>query len=75
MRKEAGLQITDRITLYYDGDPALAEVLRIHGDYVLREVLGQEARPQMPEAGAGLHRKALRLNGRELTVGIAPVKA
>ena len=71
MRKEAGLQITDRITLYYDGDPTLAEVLRVHGEYVLREVLGREARPEMPEAGPGVHRKALRLNGRELTVGIA----
>ena len=73
MRKAAGLQITDRITLYYDGDPTLAEVLRVHGDYVLQEVLGQEARPGLPEAGPGVHVKALRLDGRELTVGIAHI--
>jgi len=71
LRKEAGFQIADRITLYYEGDSALAEVLRTHGDYVLREVLGEEARAGLPPAGASVHRKALRLDGRELTVGIA----
>ena len=71
LRKEAGFQIADRITLYYEGDSAVAEVLRTHGDYVLREVLGEEARAGLPPAGAPVHRKALRLDGRELTVGIA----
>ena len=73
LRKEAGLQIADRITLYYEGDSILAEVLSKHRDYVLREVLGQEARAGFPPAGAGIHRKALRLDGREFTVGIAQV--
>ena len=71
LRKEAGLQIDDRITLYYEGDATLAEVLRMHRDYVLHEVLGEEARPGIPPADSIVHQKALRLDGRELTVGIA----
>jgi isoleucyl-tRNA synthetase len=71
LRKEAGLQIADRITLYYEGDAALVKVLRTHRDYVLREVLGEEARVGLPPTEALVHRKALRLDGRELTVGIA----
>ncbi|TMJ07201.1 MAG: hypothetical protein E6H02_11725 [Bacillati bacterium ANGP1] len=73
LRKEAGFQIADRITLYYEGDSALAEVLLKHRDYVLREVLGREARAGLPPAGAVIHRKALRLDGREIMVGIAQI--
>jgi len=71
LRKEAGFQIADRITLYYEGDAALMDVLQTHRDYVLREVLGQEARPGVPETAGAVHRKALRMDGRVLTVGIA----
>jgi hypothetical protein len=57
--------------LYYEGDSALIDVLQTHRDYVLREVLGQEARPGVPAAAGAVHRKALRMDGRVLTVGIA----
>jgi isoleucyl-tRNA synthetase len=71
LRKEAGFRIADRIMLYYEGDSALIDVLQTHRDYVLREVLGQEARPGVPTAAGAVHRKALRMDGRVLTVGIA----
>ncbi len=74
LRKEAGFQIADRITLYYEGDSALADILRTHRDYVLREVLGQEARAGFPPGGGAIHRKAVRLDGHELTVGIAQIR-
>jgi isoleucyl-tRNA synthetase len=48
LRKEAGLQIADRITVYYEGDAALVEALQRHRTYVLREVLGQDARAGLP---------------------------
>ncbi len=73
MRKEAGLEIADRITLYYEGDNYLAEVLRAHRDYVLREVLAQDAHPGGPGNGEGVHRKILRLDGREISLSIAAV--
>ncbi len=38
-RKEAGLEITDRIELTLDGDPALLEAAREHDSYIAQEVL------------------------------------
>ncbi len=72
MRKEAGLEIADRITLYYEGDADLAGLLAAHRDYVLREVLAQDARAGIPpDGGQVLHRKTLRVDGREIRLGIA----
>jgi isoleucyl-tRNA synthetase len=71
LRKEAGFEIADRITVYYEGDAALVDVFQTHRDYVLREVLGREARAGLPAGGNAVYRKALRLDGRVLTVGIA----
>ena len=69
MRKEAGLEIADRITLYYEGDDRLPEVLRAHGDNVLREVLAVGASAGVP--ADGVHRKSVRLDGQMVTLGIA----
>jgi len=73
LRKEAGLEIAHRITLYYEGDTGLAGLLRSHRDYVLREVLAEDARAGVPPSGDAIHRKTLRVDGRVLTLGIAPV--
>jgi isoleucyl-tRNA synthetase len=73
LRKEAGLEIADRITLYYDGDDRLPGVLRAHGDTVLREVLAVSAVRGAPAGGA--HTKSVRLDGRTVTLGIVPAAA
>jgi isoleucyl-tRNA synthetase len=70
LRKEAGLEIADRITLYYEGDPDLTGLLQSHRDYVLREVLAEDAHSGAPPAGLAVHRTTVRLDGRELTLGI-----
>ena len=69
MRKEAGLEIADRITLYYEGDDRLPAVLRLHGDSILREVLAVSAVAGVP-AGAA-HTKSVRLDSQTVTLGIA----
>jgi isoleucyl-tRNA synthetase len=69
MRKEAGLEIADRITLYYEGDDRLPGVLRTHGETILREVLAVAASAGVP-AGAP-HKKTVRLDGQTVTLGIA----
>jgi isoleucyl-tRNA synthetase len=74
MRKEAGLEIADRITLYYDGDNYFAEVLQAHRDYVLREVLATDARRGIPGDGERVHQKAVRLDGREVNLSIAAAR-
>jgi isoleucyl-tRNA synthetase len=71
LRKEAGFEIADRITVYYEGDAALVRAFQAHRDYVLREVLGRDARAGLPPGGNAVYRKAVRLDGRVLTVGIA----
>ncbi len=69
-RKEAGLEIADRITLYYPDDAALADLLSAHGEYVLREILAHDARPGAAPEGPDVHRKTLRLDGREVALAI-----
>jgi isoleucyl-tRNA synthetase len=69
-RKEAGLDIADRITLYYDGDGLLGGILRGHGDYVLREILARDAQVGTVPDGPGVHRRTLRLDGREVSLAI-----
>jgi isoleucyl-tRNA synthetase len=39
LRKEAGLDVSDRIVLYVDGDEALQPVLDAHGAYLMAETL------------------------------------
>ncbi len=75
MRKEAGLEIADRITLYYEGDARMADLFQAHRDYVMREVLAEDARAGVPPEGGPVYRKTLRLNGRDLRVGISQVRA
>jgi len=45
-RKQAGLEVADRIVLEIDGDEAVADALRAHRDYVMTETLASRwARP------------------------------
>ncbi len=74
LRKEAGLEIAHRITLYYEGDAALADLLRSHRGYVLREVLAEDARAGAPPDGETVYRKTLQLDGRVLTLGIVQAR-
>mgnify|MGYP001229794604 CR=1 FL=1 len=74
MRKDAGLEIADRIILYYEGDADLAGLLEAHREYVLREVLAQDAQAGIPADGGPVHRKTVRLDGHEVQLGIVPAR-
>ena len=39
MRKEAGFEVMDHITVYQDGNDRLAELLKVHADAVKAEVM------------------------------------
>ncbi|HEV2284109.1 MAG TPA: isoleucine--tRNA ligase [bacterium] len=73
MRKQAGLEIADRITLYYEGDDRLPDLIRKHGETILREVLATSAAAGVP-AGAA-HTKSVRLDSQTVTLGIARLEA
>jgi isoleucyl-tRNA synthetase len=64
-RKEAGLEITDRIELSLGGDEELIEAARAHEDYVSGEVLATKV---AYDAAEGVEAK---LDGRDLRISIA----
>ena len=45
MRKDAGLEVTDRIRLTYPRDDGLAEAFAAHGDWIASETLAVAVEP------------------------------
>jgi len=68
-RKEAGLEITDRIELALGGDSDLIEAAREHRDYIAGEVLATEVAYDTVEGAAA------RIDGRELRIALSPLPA
>jgi isoleucyl-tRNA synthetase len=65
-RRDAGLEVTDRITLTLDGDPDLHDAARAFEDYIAGETLALEVRY---ESLAGV--VPVEIDGRELKLGVA----
>jgi isoleucyl-tRNA synthetase len=65
-RKEAGLEITDRIELRLGGDESLLDVAREHEPYLSGEVL---ATGVSYEDGGGTEAK---IDGKDLSIGVSP---
>jgi isoleucyl-tRNA synthetase len=69
-RREAGLQVEDRIELVLSGDRRLLQVVRQHSDYVARETLATSI--ELDGAGfepAG-HVETARIDGSELAISL-----
>jgi isoleucyl-tRNA synthetase len=64
-RKQAGLEVSDRIELELGGDPALLDAARAHEDYVSGETLAVSVSYDGAEAGT-----EARIEGRELRIGL-----
>ena len=64
-RKEAGLEITDRIELTLGGDPELVEAARAHEPYLAGEVLATQVAYGAAEGGI------VKLDGRELQIALS----
>jgi isoleucyl-tRNA synthetase len=65
-RKDAGLEITDRISLALAGDPDLLDAAQAHQDYLAGEVLATSVSYDGASDGA-----AARIDGRELLIGVS----
>jgi isoleucyl-tRNA synthetase len=65
-RKDAGLEITDRIELSLAGDPDLIEAARAHQDYLAGEVLATSV--SYDKSGNGV---AATIDGRELSIAVS----
>jgi isoleucyl-tRNA synthetase len=64
-RKEAGLEITDRIDLALAGDPDLLEAARAHQDYLAAEVLATSVSYDQSAGGA-----RTKIDGRDLKIEV-----
>jgi isoleucyl-tRNA synthetase len=65
-RKEAGLEVTDRIELRLGGDPELLDAARAHEQYVAGETLAASVGYDGGEAGAGVT-----IEGRGLAIAVS----
>jgi isoleucyl-tRNA synthetase len=70
-RREAGLEVTDRISLTLDGDEALIEAARTHESYIAGETLATSVSYGSQPDGARPGAAPRTLDGRELKVGVA----
>ncbi len=69
MRKDAGFEVTDRISLYYEGDDELAAALEAYSDMIGRTTLATAiARGNAPE---GYVSQQWDINGKKAELGIA----
>jgi isoleucyl-tRNA synthetase len=71
MRKDAGFDIVDRITVVYAMGSVLAERLASQQRYIMSETLAEEWVSGTP---AGDHCETLDLNGESITIAITRVK-
>jgi isoleucyl-tRNA synthetase len=68
MRREAGFELSDRITTFVQGDAEVARVLASHGDYIRGETLSTEL-VEGP-AAAGVHTVEQDLEGTRVALGV-----
>jgi isoleucyl-tRNA synthetase len=66
-RKEAGLEITDRITLALGGDPDLLNAARTHETYLTGEVLATSVSYETSDGTAAM------IDGQELTIQLSRI--
>jgi isoleucyl-tRNA synthetase len=65
-RRDAGLEVTDRIVLTLDGDEDLVGAARVHQDYIAGETLATDVSYEALNGAA-----PVKIDGRELKVGVA----
>ncbi len=70
MRKDQGLEVSDRIILYLDGEGDLRDVVEAHRGYVLAETLATDIRPG---ASAQPHAREVGLDGVRAWVALERV--
>jgi isoleucyl-tRNA synthetase len=71
LRKDAEFRIEDKIDTYYDGDPALAEVMRDYADYISQETLS--VRITEGQGPQGSHTGEFDIEGKSITFRLLTV--
>jgi isoleucyl-tRNA synthetase len=72
LRRDAGLELDDRIRLGIFGAPEVASAVEAHRDYIASEVLAVEVEvgSRLPQGNGYEHTREIRLDGREVTVAV-----
>lgn len=68
MRKEAGFNIEDRISTYYQAEGELAEVFQVWGDYIKAETLTIEINAGSPPGD--FYIESLKIADDEFVIGL-----
>ncbi|MEX2228608.1 MAG: isoleucine--tRNA ligase [Dehalococcoidia bacterium] len=68
LRREAGLEVTDRIHVRYQAEAAVADVIAGHGDYIAQETLALSIEPGAPETGATIAEATV--DGHAITLAV-----
>ncbi len=68
MRKEAGFNIEDRISTYYQADEALAEIFRTWGDYIKAETLTVNLLAETPPAES--YQESHQIDQHKVLIGV-----
>ena len=68
MRREAGFEISDRITTYWQGDDDIRRVMNPHADYIAAETLSLSLEDSAPHGDA--HREDSAIDGHEVLLGV-----
>ena len=66
MRKEAGFEVMDKITIYVTGNEKLAKIMNDNKDVILGEVMATEVVTDRVEG----YEKSWNINGEEVTMGV-----
>ena len=68
LRREARLDVSDRIHVRYDGDDAIAAVAAAHGDYIAGETLALSLERAPDDAPEGAASSATEIEGHSVTL-------
>jgi isoleucyl-tRNA synthetase len=71
LRRDAGFDISDRITTYWQGDPDIGRVLSAYGDYVRAETLSVDVIESEPPEDA--HQEEQAVDGHQIIIGVRRV--
>jgi isoleucyl-tRNA synthetase len=72
LRKEAGLEVEDRIELYFQGTTRLESAVKEFSEYIKQEVLAVKLEVKKPQA-PDFFTKKLKVNQEECEIGLKPV--
>ena len=69
MRKEAGFEVMDQITIYYDANEKVTSIFHKYGDVIRKEVLALAVVENMSDA-ADAYQKEWNINGEHVLLGV-----